>query len=91
MFHSESTFITDQFTRAAKCDIPKCEVCQYAKAHCKSTKGNVSKVNPVADGTLQSEHLRAGASVSVDHFESQLKGQTGYSRDQLSSDKYIGG
>ena len=27
------------FLSASRCDIPKCEACVYAKAHCRSTKG----------------------------------------------------
>jgi hypothetical protein len=82
-----SPFLSAQFTSASRCEIPKCEVCQYSKAHRKPTKGNKQTTNPLTDGALKAAHLRAGAAVSVDHFESRLKGRTYTSFGCTTSDQ----
>jgi hypothetical protein len=91
LFRTETPFKSEKFMRASRCTIPKCEICQYAKAHRKSTNGNVKAVNTKTDGVLKAGDLRPGATVSVDHFESRVKGRTAYSKDRLSSDQYVGG
>jgi hypothetical protein len=84
-------FGSAQFISASRCEIPKCEVCEYSKAHRQPTKGNKHSSNPVTDGALKANHLRAGAAVSVDHFESRLKGRTYTSFGRTTSDQYVGG
>ena len=71
--------------------IPLCETCQYAKGRRKSTKGSVTSNKESTDGAIHDGHLRAGNLVSVDHFESRLKGRTYESYGAASADKYIGG
>ena len=72
-------------------DIPRCEVCEFAKAHRRPTKGNKTRTNIDTDGSLKVNDLRAGSSVSVDHFESRLKGRTYTSFGKTTSDQYVGG
>lgn len=79
------------FDAASKCLIPTCEICEYAKAHRKSTKGSIHKPNSSSDGNLSDGHLRPGASVSVDHFESRLLGRTYTSFGRTTSEQYKGG
>ena len=85
-------FVSNQkFLAASRCERPRCEVCEYGKAHRKFTKGNKQRTNPTTDGFLKDGDLRPGSSVSVDHFESRLKGRTYTSYGKTTSDQYIGG
>ena len=84
-------FPAGKFSAASKCQIPKCSICEFAKMHRRPTKGKTHTPTAVRDGTLKINNLRAGASVSVDHFESRLKGRTFDSYGKATSDKYIGG
>ena len=52
------------------------EICQYANARRKAAHGKVTRIDPSVEGYLKKGHLRPGASVSVDHFESRIKGRT---------------
>ena len=54
-------------------------------------KKKISSVDITADGSLKDGHLSPGAAVSVDHFESRLKGRTYDSFGKTSSDQYVGG
>jgi hypothetical protein len=65
------------------------EVFQFAKAHRKSTGGNTSGKNQESDRSLKRNHLRPGAAMSVDHFESRLRGRTYTSFGKTTSDQYI--
>ena len=86
-------FVAQKFAAAAKCDLTdlRCEICQYAKAHRRSTHGRTSHTNEECDGSLKAEHLGPGVRVSVDHFESRLLGRTRDSYGKPSSDKFKGG
>ena len=84
-------FLSDRFLAASRCELPLCETCQYAKNHRQSTKGAVQKVRLTTDGAIHDGHLRPGNLVSVDHFESRLKGRTYTSYNGINSDKYVGG
>ena len=86
-------FVSVKFAAASKCDLTdfRCEICQYAKAHRRTTHGKRTQVNKERDGSLRAEHLAPGARVSVDHFESRLLGRTRDSYGKPSSDKYKGG
>jgi hypothetical protein len=81
------------FSPASKCDIAgvRCEICQYAKQHRTSIK--TQKVTTVTekDGGLKKEDLRPGQTVSVDHFESRLRGRTYDSQGRSSSASFKGG
>ena len=83
-------FNTERFKSASRCVIPRCEVCEYAKAHRQKTKGVKQNINPDTDGSLKRDDLTPGSSISVDHFESRLKGRTLTSRGR-SSETYKGG
>ena len=54
-------------------------------------KKKTSSVDITADGSLKDGHLSSGATVSVDHFESRLKGRTYDSYGKTSSNQYVGG
>ena len=87
-------FQSERFKGASRLiaeDIPRCEVCEFAKAHRRPTKGNKTRTNIDTDGSLKVNDLRAGSSVSVDHFESRLKGRTYTSFGKTTSDQYVGG
>ena len=84
-------FVTDKFIAAAKSDPPKCMTCEIAKARRRPTHSSNTKPVPERDGALKSNHLSPGAAVSVDHFESRLKGRTNDSYGKLTSDQYVGG
>lgn len=84
-------FPAGKFAAATKCPVPRCSICEYAKAHRRSTRGHTHTPNPNRDGSLKVNDLRPGNTVSVDHFESRLKGRTFDSFGKATSDKYIGG
>jgi len=81
-----NVFTGNKFTSASRCDIPLCEICQYSKSHRRKLKGIVSAIYKPSDGSLKQNHLRAGESVSVDHFESRLLGRTYNSFGRAISD-----
>ena len=84
-------FQSERFRSAGRCTIPRCEVCEYAKAHRQPTKGNSQRVNAATDGSLKNNHIRAGHAVSVDHFESRLLGRTYTSYGSNTASQYVGG
>jgi hypothetical protein len=84
-------FNSSKFLAAAKADLPRCAICEYAKAHTRSTAGNRQSTNPLTDGALKDGNLRPGQKVSADHFESRMKGRTYSSFGKTTSDQYVGG
>ncbi len=86
-------FTAAKYASASKCDIAsmKCSICQYAKAHRRSTHSTTSKLNADRDGSLKATNLSPGNRVSVDHFESRLLGRTYDSYGKPSSNQYKGG
>ena len=84
-FHSEG------FKAASRCSIPKCITCLYSKAHRRPTGGNKCSTNDMSDGSLKRNILRPGETISVDHFESRLKGRTWTSTGSGSADTFKGG
>jgi hypothetical protein len=62
-------FTSQKFGAAAKCDIPRCSICEFAKSkrrpkHAQRTTTTTAE----RDGALKKDNVRAGAEVSVDHF-----------------------
>ena len=55
------------------------------------TKGKFHTPNQVREGTLKINDLKVRSTISVDHFESRLKGHTFDSYGKATSDKYIVG
>ena len=53
-------------------------------------KGFIQTSNPDTDGAIRDGKLKAGYMVSVDHFESRLKGRTYASLGGLTAHKYVG-
>lgn len=68
-----------------------CDMCQYAKARRKAVHGKLIKKDPTSEGDLKNNQLRPGASVSIDHFESRIKGRTLTSFGCSMSEQYGGG
>ena len=67
-----------------------CATFQYTEAHRRPAKGSIQTPNPDTDGAIHDENLKAKNMVSVDHFESRLKGRTYSSLGGLPADKYVG-
>jgi hypothetical protein len=77
---------------AANCEHPKCSSCQYGKGRRRPSLGKVTKPIPSKEGSLKSEDLFPGQTVSVDHFQSSAKGRLYESFGKTSEDKmYSGG
>jgi hypothetical protein len=86
-------FVSGKFEAASKCDTTfmKCSICEYAKGH-RRARHHVHQIqNDKKAGALKIEHLKPGAAVSVDHFESRLLGRTFDSYGKASSIMYKGG
>ena len=87
-------FGTDKFLPASKIPFdqrPKCEVCEYAKARKERLRRKTTVVDKSSEGSLKDTNLCPGAAVSVDHFESRLKGRTYSSFGRSNSEQYVGG
>ena len=63
----------------------------FKTSHRQSTKGSIQSIYPETDGTIHDGHLRAENLISVNHFESRLKGRTYEYLGGIASDKYVGG
>ena len=76
MFCHVHPFTSHKFTKNAKCEIYKCETCEYVK----SQRYPANEYNPISepqkDGALKASYTHPGDCVFVDHFESNLKGPT---------------
>ena len=70
---------------------PKCEVCDYAKALRKSTKGAKQSTNQLTDCSLKPDNLHSGMTVLVDHLEPCLEGCTLTSFGKTTSPTCMGG
>jgi hypothetical protein len=61
--------VAKRFAAETKCDLPKCEICELAKAKRRPNKSETKTKNSERDGALKVNHLSPGTRVSVDHFE----------------------
>ena len=86
-------FLSAQFESASKCDMRsiKCAICEFAKGHRRAIQSVVHVPNDEHVGALKVDHLKPGAQVSVDHFESRLLGRTFDSYGKATSDTFKGG
>ena len=84
-------FVPNKFAAATKCTPPKCAICEMAKGHRQSTKGQIHTPNPTRSGAFKVNDLCPEETVSVDRFESRLKGRTFDSFGKATSDQFIGG
>ena len=86
-------FLSGKFEAASKCDkaTMKCAICEYAKGHRRARQHVHQVPNDTKVGALKIEHLKPGAQVSVDHFESRILGRTFDSYGKASSAMYKGG
>jgi hypothetical protein len=83
-------FVAKRFGPDIKTDAPKCSVCEFAKAKCRPRKSERQTNIPERDGSINADHIRPGARVSVDHFESRLRGRTFDSYGKATLDQYVG-
>jgi hypothetical protein len=84
-------FTSQKFGAASKCDIPRCSICEFAKAKRRPKHAQRTTTTVERDGALKKDNLCAGAEVSVDHFERHLLGRTYDSYEKTTSAQYIGG
>jgi hypothetical protein len=68
-------FTSKKNCASAKCDIPRCSICEFAKAKRRPKHAQLTTTTAERDGALNKDTLRAGAEVSVDHFEIRLLGK----------------
>ena len=87
----KDSFYRDKYNSASKCTYLKCEICEYAKAHRRPTKGSTHQINPKTEWSLRARDLRARNTVLVDHFKSQFKERTVNSHDRLAVNQYVSG
>ena len=67
-------FVQLKFSAAEKCDLPMCEICEFAKA-CHRPKQPLTLTKRIThNGSLKIGDLHPGSTVSVDHFDSKLLG-----------------
>ena len=73
------------------CTIPLCATCQCAKARRRKTGSKRSKPNPDAP-TLRTDDLKPGDCLSVDQYESNVRGRLPHTRGrERSTSRYRGG
>ena len=84
-------FAANKFASATKCTPPTCAICEMAKGHRQSTRGQIYTPYPIKTGSLKVNDLRPGTTISVDHFESRVKGCTFDSFGKPTLDQFIGG
>jgi Reverse transcriptase (RNA-dependent DNA polymerase) len=95
-------FLSAKYAAGYKCNLYslKCAICEYAKGHRRSvhprqhqpTKRLSQPVElDTTVGALKIGHLKPGAEVSVDHFESRILGRTFDSYGKVTSETYKGG
>ena len=70
------TGLAKNHSKLHPCVCPKCEICEYAKAHHQPTKGNKQSTKLGTDGSIKDTSLRAGQDQSADHFKSHLHSHT---------------
>ena len=87
VFFHVHTFASPKFTGVVKCEMPKCETCEYMKALRHPTRGFAFISKPDTNGAIKASYNRHGAHVSVNHFEYCLKGRTLTSFGRSSSEK----
>ena len=74
------------------CDIPQCLACNAAKAKRRSTGSTHTKKRAERQDIMSAGQLQPGAKVSVDHYESAVRGRLTSTRGRESSNKkYVGG
>jgi hypothetical protein len=67
-------FVAKRFSAEMRCDLPRCEICELAKAKRRPKRSETKTKNPERDGALKVNHLSPGTCVSVDHFECRQRG-----------------
>jgi hypothetical protein len=71
-----------------KCDLPKCEICELAKAKRRPKRSETKTKNSEIDGALKENRLIPGTRISVDHFECSQRGRTCDSYGKATSQQY---
>ena len=74
------------------CDVPICATCQVAKARRRTTHSKRSKPNPEKTNLLRAEDVNPGDCVSMDQYESSVRGRLPHTRGrERSHNRYRGG
>jgi hypothetical protein len=84
-------FVAKRFAAAMKCDLPRCEICELAKAKRRPKISETKTKNPERYGALKVNHLSPVTRVSVDIFECRQRGRTCDSYGKETSQQYKGG
>ena len=75
-----------------RCTVPVCEACQIAKARRRPSGATTKKENPETKDTIRAEDLTPGECVSVDQYESAVKGRRAHTRGlERDSSRFCGG
>ena len=75
-----------------RCELPRCEACQCAKARRRPTGATRIKTKPETTETIRAEDLKPGDCVSVDQYESSVRGRRLETRGmERMSQRYCGG
>jgi hypothetical protein len=75
-FSDAPPFVAKRFGAEAKCDPPKSEVCERAKAKRRAKKAETTTNNPEREWAIKADHLSPGLRISVDHCERRQRGRT---------------
>lgn len=78
--------------KCSHCPTVLCEACQYAKQKRRNPPSNTTKARPELEGALSRDVLIPGQKVSVDLYQSSVKGRLSYTFGKEKHDhKYTGG
>lgn len=68
-----------------------CEICQYAKSIRKAVHSEMTRIYPTTKRDLNKDHLRLGALLLVNYFQSIIKGAMFSSFGQSTPQNFVGG
>ena len=75
-----------------RCELPRCEACQCAKARKRPSGATHTKTKPETTETIRAGDLQPGDCVSIDQYESSVRGRRMETRGkERTSHQYCGG
>ena len=90
--NNEAPILQAKFSGASSIHPPLCSSCQLGKQRKRPHKAKYNKDSKEAKGALSKENLRPGDVVSVDHYQSALKGRLPNTKGkEKASEMYTGG
>ena len=92
--HNENgdSCLLPRFQSSTSCEIPKCEACLLAKARRRPTRATTKVPNKQSRPIPPTTDLKPGDLVSIDHFESSVRGRLLHTRGrELPQHRYCGG